>query len=154
MRASRLIFAAVLLLTAVALSGCRIDQIDTTLPGEKMVYCTFIGDPPIKHDKKINAPGRYRCDGNGADSIKFTVRIQREHGLNWTTVKSQTWTIKGENTTRARTEHTRTRIVQIGCAKHVYRTFVHVIEHSRGYTKTFDYHSVGVTNPCQKYRSM
>lgn len=152
-RASRLLLVVVLLLTATTLSACRLDQVDTTLPGEKMVYCTFIGDPPIKHNHKIDGPGRYRCDGNGASSITFTVGLQQKRGLGWTTVKSDTWTIKGVNTTRERTEQTRTRTVSIACANHVYRTFVHVIEHSRGLAKTFDYHSVGVTNPCEKYRS-
>jgi hypothetical protein len=153
MRASRLIFAVVLLVTAPVLTACRLDQVDTTLPGEKMVYCTFIGDPPIKDGSKINGPGRYRCDGSGASSITFTVRLEQKHGLDWSTVKSKTWTVKGANTTRERTEGTRTRTVQISCAKHVYRTAVHVVEQSRGLTKTFDYHSVGVTNPCDKYRS-
>jgi hypothetical protein len=153
MRASRLFFTVVLLVTAGLLSACRLDQVDTTLPGEKMVYCTFIGDPPIKDGGKIDGPGRYRCDGDGASSITFTVRLEQKHGTSWTTVTSRTWVIKGINTTRERTEKTRTRTVQIGCAEHVYRTAVHVVEHSRGLTKTFDYHSVGVTNPCEKYRS-
>ena len=153
MRASHVISAVVLLLTAATLSACRVDQVDTTLPGEAMVYCTFMPDPPIKDNGKIDGPGRYRCDGNGASSITFTVRLQRKDGLDWITVKSHTWIINGINTTRERTEHTRTRTVQVACADHVYRTAVHVIEESRGHTKTFDFHSVGITNPCGKYRS-
>ena len=39
------------------------------------------------------------------------------------------------------------------CRVDLYRTAVHVIEESRGHTKTFDFHSVGITNPCRKYGS-
>jgi hypothetical protein len=152
-RASRVIGIAVLVITLSTLTGCRLDQVDTNLPGEKMVYCTIIADPPIKDDGHIDASGRYRCDGDGADSIKMTVSIQRHIGDHWKSVSSKTWTIKGINTSRSRTETTRTRTVQIGCASNEYRTTVHGVERSRGLSKTFDYSSVGVTKPCSMYRS-
>jgi hypothetical protein len=140
-------------MTLITLTGCRLDQVDTTLPGEKMVYCTIIADPPIKDNGRIDASGRYRCDGEGADSIKLTVTLQRHVGNDWKTVSSKTWTIKGVNTTRTRTETTRTRTVQIRCAAEEYRTTVHAIERSRGLSKTIDFSSRGVTKPCSMYRS-
>lgn len=153
MRASRVIGIAVLLLTLTALSGCRLDQVDTTLPGEKLVYCSIVGDPPIKDHGRIDASGHYTCDGKGAESIKLTVTIERHVGDKWKAVAHKTWTIKGVNTSRNRTRTTRTRTLQIKCADHEYRTKVHAVERSRGLSKTIDLHSRGVDKPCSLYRS-
>jgi hypothetical protein len=152
-RVPRVIGIAVLLVTLVTLSGCRVDQVDTTLPGETMIYCTIIADPPIKDDGHIDGAGRYTCDGNGADSIKLTVYLQRHVGDSWKTVTSKTWIIKGVNTTRARTQTTRTRTVKISCASHEYRTMVRGVVRSRGHSKTIVFSSRGVDKPCSMYRS-
>ena len=151
-RLTSVAFLIGLLLVAFGVSACRPTGI--TVAGDDVVYCTIIADPPIDDANRIAAPGRYRCDGDGATSITITVTLQKlkPDGVNWSTVAHGTWTVKGENTTRLRSETTRTRKVYGRCATDGwYRTLVHAVEHSNGHSQTFDNHSVRVPHPCKSW---
>lgn len=138
-----------LALAATPLAGCRIDT-GSALTGDKVVYCTIMADPPHLAGSKIAAPGRYRCDGTGADTITMTVTLQRKAANGkWARIASQTFIAHGANTSRARTEGTRTKAVRIACALGQFRTVVHAVEVSRGKTRTYDMHSVTVPSPCR-----
>lgn len=131
-----------------SLSGCQ-DTLAGVLPPGSIDYCTVMADPPVKAGSAIAAPGRYRCDGKGADTIKITVTMQKKSNNTWKKVKSATFVAHGANTSRDRSEGTRTRNVTTKCASGQFRTLVHAVETSNGHTKVFDVHSVPVPNPCE-----
>jgi len=130
----------------VSLSACQ---------GHPMVpasvdYCTVVADPPVKDGSHLAGPGRYRCDGDGADTLKITVIVEKKiSAAGWRTVASQTWSIHGANTTRLRSETTRTRNVMAKCATGTYRTVVNTTETSQKHTVHYTNHSVQVPNPCK-----
>lgn len=136
-----------LTLAATSLTAC---QTDIVLPSGDVVYCTVMADPPVKDGKQIAAPGRYRCDGKGADTITITVTLQRKASDgSWQRVVTGTFVAHGANTTRVRTEGTRTRRVTTACVTGQFRTLVHAVEASEGNTQDYEYHSVTVRDPCR-----
>lgn len=139
---------ATLTALTLSLSGCRVDN-GAILTDGKVVYCTVMADAPHPSDSKITAPGRYRCDGGGADTITMTVTLQKRGTTgDWASVIAQTFVAHGDNTSRKRTEGTRTKTVRADCADGNYRTLVHAVEVSQGNTHTYDMHSVTISNPC------
>jgi hypothetical protein len=132
-----------------SLSGCQ-NTLAGVIPAGDTVYCTVMADPPVKAGSTIKALGRFRCDGKGADTIRMTVTFEKKSSSGvWKKVKSKTFTAHGANTSRDRSEGTRTRTINIGCAKGWFRTVVHSVETSNHHTRVVDTHSVGVPNPCQ-----
>jgi hypothetical protein len=128
-----------------ALSGCQ----GHPMVSSKVDYCTIMADPPVKDGSHLDGPGRYRCDGKGADTLKITVFVQKNSSSGWRTIATQSWTVHGANTTRLRSETTRTRNLVVKCATGTYRTLVHSWETSGKVTERYDTRSVPVPNPCK-----
>jgi len=113
-------------------------------------YCTVMADPPVKDGSQLAGPGRYRCDGAGAATLKITVIVEKKiSAAGWRTVATKSWTIHGANTTRLRSETTRTRNLMVKCATGTYRTVVKTAETSHKTTVHYESHSVAVPNPCK-----
>jgi hypothetical protein len=148
----RSIRIALLACIAVAASMCLTAcQGDDTLVASDVDYCTIMADPPVKDGSHMAAPGRYRCDGKGADSITITVLLQKESSSGaWHTVKSGTWTVKGTATSRSLSESQRTKNTTVSCANGEYRTLVHSIEKSKKHTFRYTTHSPTITSPCRR----
>ncbi len=144
------LLAAVPLIGAALLGGCRVDgALSAATGGKDFTYCDIFADPPAAASHKIDAPGRFRCDGAGASTILITVSLQKQgaHGA-WSTLATKTFVAHDADTSRERTEAQRTRDVSIGCATGEFRTLVHAVETSGGTRKTFDEASVTVPSPC------
>ncbi len=143
-------FVALPILLVFTLSGCQ-NTLSNVIPAGNIDYCTVMADPPVKDGNAIKALGRYRCDGKGADTIRITVSFERKPTSSgaWKKIKSKTFVVHGTNTSRDRSEGTRTRTITVGCSKAWFRTVVHSIETDNGNKKVVDTHSVGVPNPCQ-----
>jgi hypothetical protein len=121
------------------------------LAGGAGVYCTILADP-VRRDsagKRVVAPGRYRCDRPGADTLTMTVALQKlgADGSTWTNVAVQQFSAKGASTTRDLTEAQRTREVSAPCAAGTYRTAVSATRTSQT-TKQYATQSPSRTNPC------
>lgn len=141
---------AVVLSGAAAESGCRVTHaIDQASGQGNVTYCAIIADPPVQSGKVIDAPGRFRCDDAGADSITMTVNLQKRDAKGaWHTIASRTFVAHGNDTTRLRSESARTRVVPVACATGWFRTALHAVEVSGGNTHTVDTSSVPVPSPC------
>ena len=146
----RRLLATVPLVGAAVLGGCRVTgPLTTTTGGKGLPYCDVFADPPVAASGKIDAPGRFRCDNAGANTILITVSLQRQGtGGAWSTVATQTFVAHDADTSRDRSEAQRTRDVSIDCATGQFRTLVHAVETSNGSRKTFDDLSVTVPSPC------
>ncbi len=141
-----LVTLACLVLTAAGLSACK----TTPYADPSVDYCTIVADPPQKSDGRLAGPGHYLCAGDGADSLSITLRLQKQtSGGSWQNIgKSASFTAKGDDTTDDRIQATRTHKVTVSCASGEYRTTLHAVEKSKGHSHSYDYHSVGVKNPC------
>ncbi len=147
-RSKRLAMLACLVLAATGLAAC---QGAGSVVNSDVDYCTIMADPPVKDGSKMAAPGRYRCDGKGADSITITVTLQKQASNgSWHSVKTGTWTAKGTDTSRTLSETQRTRNTVVSCANGEYRTLVHSVEKSRKHTFDYVTHSVTVNSPCKR----
>ncbi len=147
-RLKRLALLACLAVVATCLTAC---QGADSLVASDVDYCTIMADAPVKDGSHMSAPGRYRCDGQGADSITITVSLQKQASNgSWHSVKTGTWTVKGTNTTRSLSESQRTRNATVSCADGSYRTFVHSVEKSKKHTFSYETHSVTVKSPCKR----
>jgi len=144
------ISVAVLVTAAAALDGCRVTKaIDQASGQGNVTYCTIIADPPVHSGKVINAPGRFRCDDTGADSITMTVSVQKRDAKGaWHTIASKTFVAHGDDTTRQRSESQRTRTVSVACATGWFRTSLHAVEASGDAKRIVDSQSVAVPSPC------
>ena len=132
-----------------SLSGCQ-NTLAGVIPKGSIDYCTIMADPPVKAGSTIAAPGRFRCDGDGADTIKIRVTVEKKSSKGiWTALKHGTFVAHGANTSRDRSEGTRTRKITVRCASGQFRTVVHAVETSHHHTKVYDVHSVPVPNPCE-----
>ena len=141
-----LVTIACLVLTAAGLSACK----TTPYADPSVDYCTIVADPPKKDGSRLAGPGHYLCAGSGADSITITLRLQKQNSKgNWADIgKSGTFTAKGADTTSDRIQATRTHQVTASCSSGEFRTTLHAVEKSKGHSHSYDYHSVGVKNPC------
>lgn len=144
------LLATVPLVGAAVLGGCRVTgPPSTTASGKAVTYCEIIADPPVAASHKIDAPGRFRCDGGGASTILITVSLQKQGASGaWSTLATQAFVAHDQDTSRARSEAQRTRDVSIDCATGQFRTLVHAVETSGGARMTYDVHSVTVPSPC------
>ena len=144
----RLASALIALVSVTFLAGCKVEAIDT-LTNKNFVYCTMMADPPTVHSNRINGTGHYRCDYPGADSVTMTVSLQKQdaHGK-WVNVASHTFSATGNNTTRDRSESTRSHSVTVACGTGKFRSSVHAVEKSKGKSQTVDDTSAWVPNPC------
>ncbi len=144
------LLATVPLVGVAVFGGCRVTgPLSATTGGKGLTYCEVIADPPVAASHKIDAPGRFRCDGGGASTILITVSLQKQGaGGAWSTVATQAFVAHDLDTSRSRSESQRTRDVSIDCATGQFRTLVHAVETSNGASKTFDDHSVTVPSPC------
>jgi hypothetical protein len=120
-------FVALPILLVFALSGCQ-NTLAGVIPAGNLDYCTVM-----------------------ADTIRITVTFERKPSSSgaWKKIKSKTFVVHGKNTSRDRSEGTRTRTIKVGCAKAWFRTVVHSVETDNGNKKVVDTHSVGVPNPCE-----
>jgi hypothetical protein len=121
------------------------------LAGGAGVYCTILADA-VRHDsagKRIVAPGRFRCDRPGADTLTMTVALQKL-GANgaWSNVAVQQFGAKGASTTRDLSEAQRTREVGAPCAAGTYRTAVSATRTSSQTSKQYAMQSPSRVNPC------
>ena len=141
----------VLVCAAAALSACRVkDAFDSALSSSKFIYCTIMADAPDESAGKIKAPAHFVCDDPGPDAITLTVTLQkRGAGDTWTAIASQTFVVHASDTTRARTQGTRTRSVTAACSSGSFRTTVHAVEQAKGLTHAYDPSSITVPNPCR-----
>jgi hypothetical protein len=147
-RRSRLAHAAVALLSVMLIAGCKVEAINAAA-NKTFVYCTIMADPPTVHDQRINGTGHYRCDYPGADSVTMTVSLQKQSASGkWVTVTSHTFSATKGNTTRDRTEETRSKSVSVACGTGKFRSAVHAVEKSKGKSDTVDDTSAWVPNPC------
>lgn len=144
------LLATVPLVGAAVLGGCRVTgPLSATAGGKGLIYCDVFADPPVAASHKIDAPGRFRCDDAGANTILITVSLQKQGaGGAWSTVATQTFVAHDLDTSRERSEAQRTRTVSTGCAAGEFRTLVHAVETSNGARKTYDDRSVTVPSPC------
>jgi hypothetical protein len=141
---------AVVLTGAAAISGCRVTTaIDRASGQGNVTYCAIIADPPVQTRQVIDAPGRFRCDDAGADTITMTVDLQKRDATGaWHTLASRTFVAHGDDTTRVRSESARTRVVSVACATGWFRTALHAVEVSGGASRSVDTRSVPVPSPC------
>ena len=141
----------VLLCAAAGLSACRVnDAFDSALSSSKFVYCTIMADAPDESAGKIKAPAHFVCDDPGPDVITLTVSLQkRGTGGTWATIAAQTFVVHASDTTRARTQATRTRSVTAACSSGSFRTTVRAVEQAKGLTHAYDPSSIMVPNPCR-----
>jgi hypothetical protein len=147
-RPARLLVVALGLASVAMLTGCQIRAVPG-LSSKNFTYCTIMADPPRESAKQIVAPGRFRCDGHGADSIALEVILQKQDSkLKWHDVVSDDFVAKGTATSKSKSESARTRRVSIPCTTGKYRTLIHAVEKSKGKSKKVDNASVTVPNPC------
>jgi len=147
-RRSRLTHAAVALLGVMLLAGCKVEAINAAA-NKSFVYCTIMADPPTVSGQRINGTGHYRCDYPGADSVTMTVSLQKQNASGkWVAVSSHTYSATKGNTTRDRTEGTRTKSVSVPCGTGKFRSAIHAVEESKGKSQTYDDTSSWVPNPC------
>jgi len=150
-RRSRLANAAVALIALVGvmyLAGCKVEALNAAA-NKNFVYCTIMADPPTVTSKRINGTGHYRCDYPGADSVSMTVMLQKQDANGkWVTVTSKTFSATKGNTTRDRTEGTRSKSVSVACVTGKFRSAIHAVEKSKGKSQTVDDTSAWVPNPC------
>jgi hypothetical protein len=137
---------AIMILTATGLSAC---QQELVLPSSDVDYCTILADPPTKDGKQIAAHGRFRCDGNGADTITIKVSLQKQASNgSWKTLTSGTFVAHGTATSRSKSESQRTRTVLGACSKGHFRSVIHAVEKSKKHTQVYNNTSVFVPSPC------
>jgi hypothetical protein len=142
------VFTCVAVAAAAGMTACQ--GADTLVPAD-VDYCTIMADPPVKDGPHMSAPGRFLCDGKGADSITISVTLQKQAASGaWTSVKSATWTVKGTATTSALSQSDRTRNTTVTCATGEYRTLVHSVEKSEKHTFAYSTHSPTIISPCKR----
>ena len=135
-----------LVLTGFGLTACK-NTIE--LPNSDVDYCTIMADPPSKDGSRIAGPTHFRCDGKGATSLTLTVTLQKQSHSGWKSLKKHTFVVYGVDTSRAKSEDSRTRKVYAACGTGEYRTVLHAVEKSKGHAQTFNMHSVSAPNPCK-----
>lgn len=147
-RLARAATALVTLLSVTFLAACKVEALgDKTSKG--LVYCVLMADPPSVSGQHILGNGHYRCDYPGADQVTMTVSLQRQDANGkWVSVASQTFTATKGDTTRDRTEGTRSKSVSIACATGKFRSAIHAVEKSKGKSQTVDDTSAWAPNPC------
>lgn len=139
---------AVALVATPVLAACQPTSIGD-LTSKDFTYCTILADPPQQSAKKLVGPSHFDCDGGGADSITMTVTLQHLDSRSaWVTLTTDTFVMHGKETSRSPNQNARTRSVSVACASGKFRTVMHAVEASKGKTRTYDNHSVTVSNPC------
>jgi hypothetical protein len=115
------------------------------------VHCTIIADVPRRDDanppKSIVSRVRFRCDRPGAETLTLTLRLERQSGTAWRTVRSQSFTFKGEQS-HAEFFKYRNRQLTVGCSAGRFRTTVVWSRSSRGASRKGTAQSIGVLDPC------